>query len=85
MTGWIATFGQIVGNLDNWETVWHWDRKFHPTRRAAITAGFETFGSDDFNVAQVDDGRVVWFGWMDEKHPDEDYPEVAAQLGLAVQ
>lgn len=58
------------------------ERPVLPDREAAISAGFETFGSDDFNVAQIADRKVVWFGWMDEQHPAEDRAAVAEALGL---
>jgi hypothetical protein len=82
VSGWIWTSPHIVGSLDLWETVYDWDGSFHASREAAIKAGLELYGSDDFNVAHIVNGQIVWFGWMEEKWPDEDYAEVATALGL---
>ena len=80
--GWLAAAGQIVGNLDEWETVYTWDGSLHPTRKAAIKYGFEVFGHDDFNIGRVDTGALAWWGWMGEEHPDEDRESAARSLGL---
>lgn len=82
MSGWIAAAGHIVGTLEDYSTCYDWDGQFYTTRRAAISAGFRHFGSDDFNVGRVENGRLVWWGWMDEEHPPEDRSAVAAELGL---
>jgi hypothetical protein len=83
-TGWIAVSGHIVGTLDDYSTCYDWDGQTHPTAKAAISAGFRQFGSDDFNVGRVEDEHLVWWGWMDEEHPPEDRAEVAAALYLDV-
>lgn len=81
-TGWVALAGQIVGTAESWETVYTWDHRYYATKAAAVRAGFPLAdGTDDFNVGEVRNGRLVWFGWMDTKHPDADYAEVAAQFG----
>jgi hypothetical protein len=36
---------------------------------------------DDFNVGRVEDGHLVWFGWMDYEIPT-DREQVAHQIGL---
>jgi hypothetical protein len=81
--GWFATQPQIIGSLENWTTHYIWDGETCESRGFAISRGFTAFECDDFNVGRIEDGRLVWFGWMDEQHPVEDYAEVAAALGLA--
>lgn len=83
-TGWIWTDGHIVGNLDRWETAYHWNGALHRTQQLAIKVGLREYGSDDFNVAHVVNGEVVWWGWMDEPHPIEDAGEFAEQHGFTV-
>lgn len=83
--GWVALSGSIVGNPESgYDTDYHWNGWFYATKDAAIAAGWQHRGSDDFNVAKVEYGQLVWFGWMDEKHPEKDYPSVAAQFGWGV-
>jgi len=81
-TGWIAAAGHIVGTLDDWSTCYDWDGALHSSRNAAIRAGLRQFGSDDFCVGHVEDGVLVWWGWMNEEHPAEDRDTVAEALGL---
>jgi hypothetical protein len=81
-TGWIAAAGHIVGTLDDWSTCYDWDGQTYPSRSAAIGAGFQQFGSDDFNIGRIEDDCLVWWGWMNEEHPAEDRVAVAADLGL---
>jgi hypothetical protein len=82
-SGWFAAAGQIVGTVDAWETVYDWDGSLHPSRDAAIKAGFRQFGSDDFNIGKLSGDQLVWWGWMYEEHPAEDRAEVASALGLS--
>lgn len=83
-TGWFAAAGHIVGTLEDYSTCYDWDGQVYPTHAAAIRSGFRQFGSDDFNIGRIQDGVLVWWGWMDEEHPDEDRHEVAAALALSV-
>jgi hypothetical protein len=80
--GWFAAAGHIVGNIDTWSTCYDWSGRLHESRADAISAGFSDFGSDDFNVGCVENGRLMWVGWMDEEHPIEDYADLAQQLGF---
>lgn len=84
-TGWIWTDPHIVGPSASgeYESVYYWNRNYHRTREAAIKAGLRNYGSDDFNVAHIIDGELVWFGWMDEPLL-EDLASVAAKLGFRV-
>jgi hypothetical protein len=84
MTGWVALHGRIVGNPESWETVYRWNGEYYTAKELAIAAGCLEADSDDFNVGKVENGRLVWFGWMDEQHPTEDYPAVAKQFGWHV-
>jgi hypothetical protein len=79
--GWFWAAGHIVGNVHEWSTVYGSDGELYPSREAAIAAGFKRAdASDDFNVGRVVSGELVWFGWMDEQHPPDEYGEVAADL-----
>lgn len=80
--GWLAAAGHIVGTVHEWETVYTWDGSTYLTRSAAISHGFQSFGSDDFNVGRVRGGRLVWWGWMEKEHPAEDRASAAVGLGL---
>jgi len=81
--GWIAVQGHIVGNAEKWDHCYHWDRQAFPHKMAAVEHGLDTFGSDDFNVGELRDGRLVWWGWMDNPLL-EDLTSVAAALNLEV-
>lgn len=81
--GWLAATCYPVGSLDDYSWSYSWNGELHPTREAAIKAGVRDFGSDDFNVGQVEDGSLVWWGWMTEEHA-EDREAAAAGLNLAV-
>lgn len=84
-TGWAALAGQWTTVGDDMKTVYSWDGRFWPTAEAAIVAGYELAnGTDDFNVAQVDDGTIVWWGWMTEAHALADAEEAAEQFGWSV-
>jgi hypothetical protein len=79
--GWVALVGHIVGNPHQWSTVYSWNFLFYPNKKQAIRQGFIQAESDDFNIGYVDNGKLTWFGWMDEQHPIEDYPAIAEQFG----
>lgn len=79
--GWVALVGQLVGDLEQWSTAYGWNGLFYPDKEQAIRQGFIQADSDDFNVAKVENGKLTWFGWMDEQHPTEDYAAVAEQFG----
>lgn len=79
--GWVALAGHIISSGDRWHTDYSWDRRYYPTKPAAIKAGFPlAAGTDDFNVGHVVDGVLVWFGWMDHQFINtEDYVGPAEQ------
>lgn len=83
-TGWVALRGRVVGGpSDPYRIVYDWDDNYYESRGYAISAGFDLAESDDFNVARVENGRLVWFGWMDEPHEEDDWPreELAERYG----
>lgn len=80
-SGWIAATCYPVGTVYDYSWSYSWDGSLHPTRAAAVAAGLKGFGSDDFNVGRVEDGVLVWWGWMSEEHP-EDLAAAAAGLYL---
>lgn len=82
VTGWFAAAGQMIGNPSQWSMDYTWDGTAFDSRAMAISHGFGVFGHDDFNVGRLEDGELVWWGWMDEEHPAEDRAEAARDLGL---
>jgi hypothetical protein len=69
---------QIWGRYDR-DNVWHdgveytWTGAIGTDRAALINATVDDLGHDDFNIATVDDGRLVAFGHgMDDFGPDDD-------------
>ena len=82
MTTWIV----IKQWITSWEspTEYQWDGQHHPSHDQAVSAGFTTFECDDFNIGRVDDGQLVWFGWMDRELPDYDREAISRWIGLTV-
>jgi hypothetical protein len=84
-TGWVALAGHMITAGTSFETVYSWDRKYWPTKEKAVDAGFPLAGgTDDFNLAHIEDGKVTWWGWMDKPHPLADADEAADQFGWTV-
>lgn len=83
-SGWIALAGQWVTIGGDTKTIYNWDERYWPNRAAAIAAGWELIGSDDFNIAFVEDDTVFWWGWMTEPHPITDADDAADQFGWKV-
>lgn len=73
---------QIVTCDGRFITAYYSDREQFQTREEAIEHGFETRGSDDFNVAVLANDALTWFGWMDEQLDDYDLKEIAQQIGV---
>lgn len=83
--GWVALAGQWVTIGGETKTLYNWDERYWPNRAAAIAAGVElAHGTDDFNLAYVEDDTVFWWGWMTEAHAIEDAEEAADQFGWKV-
>lgn len=80
-TGWVWLVGRVIGNPSDWTTEYGWDGEWYLTREDACKAGLLGLGHDDFNVANIEGGRMTWFGWMDEQHPEYEYADVAKQFG----
>jgi len=80
--GWLVAAAAVVGSPEDPEFVYAWDRTLSPAYEAAVFDGFDTFGSDDFNTGRVEAGVLVWWGWMRERHPDEDRRDAADALGI---
>lgn len=61
-----------------------WDGERFDSRKKAIKHGWKLRGSDDFNTAEVEGDRLTWFGWMDERMPEDDatMTEIAEAIGL---
>ncbi|MGB3443846.1 MAG: hypothetical protein WBA97_34345 [Actinophytocola sp.] len=83
-TGWVCLQGSIVGTVENYSTVYTRSGGLFTSQHSACEAGIKTLGHDDFNVAHVVNGEVVWWGWMEEPHPIDDAAEAAEQFGWSV-
>lgn len=61
-----------------------WDGERFNNRNDAIKHGLKTRGSDDFNIGQTYGDDLIWFGWMDQRHDeDEDtMRDIAEDIGL---
>jgi hypothetical protein len=67
---WVAT--QIVGNLENWTHDYSRHGEQFPSRRQALVDGYGGLDHDDFNIATIENGRVVAFGFgMDDFAPED--------------
>jgi hypothetical protein len=80
----IVVMQQIVGNENGFYTTYSWDMERFERRGYAISHGFKTRGSDDFNIGTLLDDRLIAFGWMDEDAPEEKYDrlEIERQIDL---
>jgi len=63
-------------------TIYRWDGEHWPSHDDAIVAGWTTHGPD-FTIGRVEDGELVWLGWMFNHLPDSDLLEISRQLGLS--
>lgn len=61
-----------------------WDGERFPSRQSAILHGFETRGSDDFNVGVVNGDDLKDFCWMEEPMGEdaETMAKIACSCGL---
>jgi hypothetical protein len=61
-----------------------WDGERFNNRADAIRHGNGLRGSDDFNIGQTYGDDLVWFGWMDQRHCEDDSTmrEIAESIGL---
>lgn len=61
-----------------------WDGERFNNRNDAIKHGFKLRDSDDFNIGQTYGDDLIWFGWMDERHyeDEETMREIAESAGL---
>jgi hypothetical protein len=82
-TGWFATAASIYGfGPGKWDEYYSWDGQTFSSRELAISHGWSLYGSDDFNVGYMEDGTLVWFGWMNKEFGWQDREFVAPKLGL---
>jgi hypothetical protein len=73
-----------TGTLENLSTVYTQLARPQDTRGNAISEGFAAYGSDDFNIAVIEDGRLVSWDWMDEvvETDPSEVRRIAAEVGL---
>lgn len=69
---WIVLCQQVVTGGGGWDIVYNFDHEYFVTKPAAIKHGFKIRGSDDFNVATVEGGKVTRLFWMEEEQKDAD-------------
>ena len=82
---WIIIFQQIVGGDGRpFETAYHWDGEYFKDWGWAKSHGFDTRGSDDFNIGKVVDGKLVGFYWMKKLLNDYPLREISEEIGLSV-
>jgi len=81
-TGWVVLVGTIISNETvDFHLAFSWDSELHTYQQDAIDAGLRKLGHDDFNIGYVEDGCLLWFGWMRDQFPEEDYVNAAKQFG----
>lgn len=56
----------------------------YETRNGAISHGFRTVDSDDFNVGVIEDGKLISFDWMDKPvgESEDTLAQIAELIGL---
>ncbi|WP_241059991.1 hypothetical protein [Achromobacter xylosoxidans] len=61
-----------------------WDGERFPSRQSAILHGFETRGSDDFNIGVIDGDELKDFCWMEDPMCEdaETMADIARACGL---
>lgn len=77
VTEYVALAGHIVGDEHGFETVYTHIGTY-PSLAAAKRHGLNLYGSDDFNIAMVRQGKIVRWTWMGEDIGET--PEVMAEL-----
>jgi hypothetical protein len=85
-TTYMIVVQDVVNETGAWTTHYLGGPAFDK-RADAIAQGIEELGHDDFNIATLDNGRLVAYGWGDDDFgPDAGYDlgEIARQLGLGV-
>ena len=61
-----------------------WDGERFNNRNDAIKHGLELRRSDDFNIGQTYGDDLVWMGWMDQRHDEDEETmrDIAEQIDL---
>jgi hypothetical protein len=81
----IVIVPSIVGNLENWETIYYWDSLVYKTQQAAVRGGWKIYDHDDWLIGVIRDDLLVSVSWMDDPPRDaEELASVAAGIGLQV-
>jgi hypothetical protein len=81
-TEYIVIFQQVIGSPGSGYAIdYASDLVRHATREAAISHGFKTRGSDDFNIGTITEDRLDGFYWMD-KPCDDDLQKIADHLAI---
>ena len=76
----------VYSDGDDFDIVYSSSERQFTDRTEALTWGVEHYGSDDFRIATLTDGRLSAVGWgHDDFDPaGEDLPSAAANLGVEV-
>lgn len=79
----VVVFQQVVGSPGSgYSIAYRTDAVVFLRRSDAISHGFKTRGSDDFNIAVYDkDGRLTSFDWMYEPIKNAPLAEISERLG----
>lgn len=91
MSEYIVVVPHIVGNLEDWETVYSVPLRGQrwSLRKIAIVEGVRELDHDDFLLAIVERDEVVGVAWQDEDRGSDpsdlvERAEIALALGLKV-
>jgi hypothetical protein len=82
-TAWQVVTGYAVGNQADGYRCEYAGGLWYRTRDEAWTAGLAEQGSDDFNIGEIRDGRLLHLWWHDEVIEDDpaDLAGIAEQIG----
>jgi 2-hydroxychromene-2-carboxylate isomerase len=81
----VVITAQVVGGMARPMAIEHyWDGHRFARKAAAVSHGFATRQSDDFNIGRIVRGGLESIWWMDENlnEPAETVAGIAAEVGL---
>lgn len=71
----------IVGD-GPYHNAYRWDFEYFGTREEAVTHGFKTLKTDDFNIGTMDGESLIALGWLEEDYPEENLAQIQGDIGL---
>lgn len=80
----IVICGSAWCNANGVGISYSWDGARFSDRKEAIRHGLQIRDSDDFNIGEVFGDDLIWFGWMDKRHneDEETMRKIAEDVGL---